>query len=461
MRVVLSAIEERLTDSSSRALADAVAGAVRDGVIQEGEPLPPIRTLARELLVSPTTVSAAWRILMRAGVIRTQGRRGTVVGAPDRPRPSRYGRVLAEDDGVRDLSTGVPDPTLLPPLGAALSSLPTSAAAHSYLEDPVLPELREVLLADWPYAPELLAVFDGSMDALDHVARATLRLGDRVAVENPSFPPLVDLLEAIGVQPVGVPLDEEGLQPDALAAVLAGGATAVLLQPRAQNPTGLSMTPARAERLAEICAGGGTLVIEDDSMGATSVAAPLSLGRWLPSQTVHVRSFSKTHGPDLRLAAASGPATVLGEALARRQLGQGWTSRLLQRVLLDLLTRPESVDAVAHARTVYARRRQALVDALAQRGVDCPGSDGLNLWVPVRDESAAVVALARDGFGVAPGSPFAVGGARGHHVRVTTALVDDDVEELADALARAATARAWSPGPRGDAGQPTPGRRSR
>ena len=159
---------------------------------------------------------------------------------------------------------------------------------------------------------------------------------------------------------------------------------------------------------------------------------------------MHVRSYAKTHGPDLRLAAVSGPATVLGEAIARRQLGQGWTSRLLQRLLLDLLTHPESVASVENARVVYADRRDRLIDALAQRGVECGGTDGLNVWVPVADESAAVARLAARGIGVAPGSPFAVGPQLGEHLRVTSALVSEGFDELAEAIADAANARPWS-----------------
>ena len=85
----------------------------------------------------------------------------------------------------------------------------------------MLPELRGLLRADWPYDAEELTVVDGAMDALDLVSRSLLRFGDRVVVEHPCFPPLLDLLESIGAEVVGVPIDDEGLLPDALAAALA------------------------------------------------------------------------------------------------------------------------------------------------------------------------------------------------------------------------------------------------
>ena len=161
---------------------------------------------------------------------------------------------------------------------------------------------------------------------------------------------------------------------------------------------------------------------------------------------MHVRSYSKSHGPDLRLAGLSGPTELLRDALSRRQLGQGWSSRLLQRILVGLLTDDDAVAHVARARLEYARRRGAVVAALDGHGIDVPGSDGLNIWVPVHDETAAVVRLASQGIGVTPGTPFDVvpgvpGG--GGNIRVTTGLVAEGHEELAATLAGAANTSGW------------------
>lgn len=446
MRELLSALEERLAEPTSRGLVAAVTAAIRDGALVPDTRLPPIRTVATQLGLSPTTVSAAWSVLARSGAIRTDGRRGTTVADLRARGARRYRRAVRQQSGFAlDLSTGVPDPALLPDLGRALRDL-TAGTPGSYLDDPVLPELVEALAADWPYAPEAVTVTDGAMDAIELVLRCTVAFGDRVIVEHPGFPPILDLLDALGAQTVGVPVDAVGPVPAALAAALASPAAAVVLQPRAQNPTGVSMTPHRAQRLAEILAPAEALVVEDDSAGAIATAPALSLGTWLPGRTVHVRSFSKSHGPDLRLAAVSGPADLLDEVAARRQLGQGWSSRLLQRVLLHLLTDPVSVAQVAAARGEYARRRTLAVAGLAEHGVTVGGGDGINLWLPVLDESAALVRLASQGIGVAPGSPFAVLPDESPHVRVTVGLVDPDAHPLAEQLAGAATAGGWGGG---------------
>lgn len=443
MREILSAVEQRLDDATARGLAAAVGRAVADGVLAPGTKLPPIRTVATELAMSPTTVSAAWSLLARSGTVRTEGRRGTRVLDPSLAG-SRYRRALERPALLaQDLSTGVPDGALLPSLEGVLGSVHTPGTPTSYLEDPVVPELAALLRADWPYEAEGLTVVDGAMDGLDLVTRTLLRYGDRVVVEHPCFPPLVDLLDALSVDVVGVPVDSEGLDPGALADTLAGPVAAVVLQPRAQNPTGVTMSPARAAQLARLLAPARALVIEDDSAYGISPSPALSLGAWLPDRTVHLRSFSKAHGPDLRLAALSAPSELLHRLAARRQLGQGWSSRLLQRILVGLLTDPATVAAVEHARAEYVRRRAALVEELARRDVPVGGSEGINVWVPVADEAAAIVRLASQGIGVSPGAPFAVLPGQPGHIRVTAGLVPDRHDELADRLAEAAQVAGW------------------
>jgi DNA-binding transcriptional MocR family regulator len=116
--------------------------------------------------------------------------------------------------------------------------------------------------------------------------------------------------------------------------------------------------------------------------------------------------------------------------------------------LQDLLTDPDAAAQVARARAEYARRRSAGVDALAARGLEVAGTHGINLWLPVADEAAAMVALASEGIRVAAGAPFCVDSGSRAHVRVTVGLVADDHDALAESLARAAGTVAW------DAGRP-------
>ena len=324
--------------------------------------------------MSPTTVSSAWQLLARSGAIRSDGRRGTTV-APDRLGGARYTTALRHQPGSRlDLSTGVPDPRLLPDLRLPPGQVGGEDAPSSYLDDPVLPDLGDLLRADWPYVVDDLLVVDGAMDALDLITRTLFRPGERVLVENPGFPPLLDLLEDRGVDVVPVGLDDSGPVLDDVVAGLSRKPVALVIQPRGQNPTGVSITPTRARRLASLLAPTSVLVVEDDSAGDIATSHDLSIGEWLPDRVLHIRSFSKSYGPDLRLAAVSGPASVLAPIRHARALGQGWTSRLLQRALVALLSDPVSQAQVKRARGEYARRRSLVADRLADHGIVVPGT---------------------------------------------------------------------------------------
>ncbi len=430
-------------DRSARRIAGVIGRLITSGALPVGTRLPTVRQLSGRLGVSPTTVSEAWRSLADVGAIDARGRNGTYVRPPTGPGgPRRYRRVT-EGPGhfPLDLSSGTPDPDLLPDLGPAFARVAQQSLTSSYLDHPVLPALEDELTASWPFAPESITVVDGAMDALDRVARETLRLGDRVVVEHPSFPPLLDLLEQLGCEIVGVDVDDAGPAVDGLRAALdAAPVAAMFLQPRAQNPAGSALTTERAAELAALLSGVATLVVEDDHANDISGSGLVSLGSWLPARTVHIRSFSKSHGPDLRLAAVGGAGDVVAAVANRRLLGPGWSSRLLQALLLELLGHAGTGTVMAHARAEYARRRGLVAKVLGAAGVRCTGSDGINLWVEVADERSAVVALAARGIGVAPGTPFLVR-PDADHVRVTVGLVTGDdrrVEDVAAQLAAAA-----------------------
>ncbi|MFQ6392695.1 PLP-dependent aminotransferase family protein [Nocardia sp. KC 131] len=441
-----------LDDRTPAGIAAAVSRRIRSGALQPGSRLPTVREVARQLRVSPSTVNQAWRALAATGAIIARGRAGTFVGQPEAARPTaptgRYQRLHPPSDSAFriDLSRGTPDPHLLPDLAAALHDIARNGGgdlAADYLGEAVLPNLAARVRTDWPFRAERLAVLDGALDAVDRLLTAHIRLGDAVAVEDPCFPPFLDLLARLGARPVPVGMDESGLLPaDLTRAVAQCTVTALVLQPRAQNPTGVSLTAGRVRELSDILLSTATLVIEDDHSAGIAAAPLRSLGSRLPRRTVHIRSFSKSHGADLRLAVAGGPAELLDPVIERRMLGPGWTSRLLQRVLLSMLDDEDAGHAVTAARAEYRRRSAELRRALSRKGVTIARGDGINLWLPVADENAAMISLAAAGIKVAPGGPFEVGDhPRSDHLRITIAAITDaDLDWLATELAAATTA---------------------
>ncbi len=433
-------IAASLEDRSGPGIAAAIGSLITGGQINHGDKLPTVRSLAAHLGVSANTVSDAWRILQTHGAITTDRRRGTTVRSTRVGLAGRYWRVPVEPGTIElDLSTGTPDPTLLPPLGPVLHQLHTDVGVTSYLDPPVLVELEAELRRSWPFVPAALTVVDGAHDALDRAVTEIVNLGDHVIVEDPTFPPLLDMLDLAGARITGVPVDSGGPSLEHMAAAMRADPVAVIIQPRTHNPTGVHLCAERSQAVARLVDGTRTLVIEDDhSAGATNVAIH-SVGEHAPDNTVHIRSFSKSYGPDLRIAAISGPKPVIAAIARRRQLGPSWTSRLIQQILLTMLLDPATEDLIALAETEYSRRRGELCLLLAERGITVEPGAGLNLWIPVSDELRAVVTLAAHGIGVAPGAPFRASSSPEQHIRLSIGTLRGDSERVADIVLLAAT----------------------
>jgi DNA-binding transcriptional MocR family regulator len=423
-------------------IAAGVGRLISSGRLAVGDRLPTVRELASELGVSPATVSQAWQALGSVGLIVSRGRNGTFVREPSLQRSNSRSAANHSAQPRLDLSRGTPDPALLPALGPALTRVSQRAETPSYQDLSVLPELLSLLNTSWPYPAESFTVVNGALDALSRSLEQVTRFGDRVVVENPSFPPFFDLLDQLGLERLPVTLDENGIVPASLKQALTRSPSAIILQPRAHNPTGASMPADRAQELAELIRGHNVIVIEDDHSGDISTAPDISLGSWLPDQVLHIRSYSKSHGPDLRIAALGGPAHLIDRIIARRMLGPGWTSRMLQTILHDLLTNTTSLAEVAEARRSYAARQKALAEALNGLGLPVRQADGINAWLPVSDEQSAIVELAASGIRVAGGSPFFADDSANAFIRVTAGAVPDDVLPVAEALASAARAGA-------------------
>ncbi|MGH3247853.1 MAG: aminotransferase class I/II-fold pyridoxal phosphate-dependent enzyme, partial [Trebonia sp.] len=315
-----------------------------------------------------------------------------------------------------------------------------AARARLYAEAPAAPRLRAMavrqLAADGVDAANL-AVTGGALDAIERVLAGWLTPGDRVAVEDPGHAVTFDLLAAMGFRLIPVPVDDYGMRPDDLARELGGRVSAVILTPRAQAATGAAWDARRAAELADVLGQHPSVgVIEDDHAGPVAgVGAHTTSGqlaRW-----AHIRSVSKSLGPDLRLAVLAGDEATIAHVAGRQALGTGWVSYELQETVADLWSDPAPLE---HAARVYAARGRALRDALAAREILATGRSGLTSWVPVPDEDRIASALAAAGWAVAPGRRFRIAAAPG--VRVSFATLEPaDAERFAADFARARPAR--------------------
>ncbi len=416
-------------------IASSVERGIRDGGIASGSQLPPVRVLARRLGVSAATVASAYRELRLRGLITAAGRQGTTV-MPRGPVAPRGKPVLPA--GVRDLTSGNPDPALLPDLGPHLARIdPRSVLYGATPAEPRLLELAAERFASAGVDPSHLTVVGGALDGIELILSAHLRPGDRVAVEDPCYPGFIDLAAVLGLVTVPVPVDDCGPRPDALGDALRAGAAACVLTPRAQNPFGAAISPGRAAELrAVLRRHPEAMVLEDDHASDITEQPGAAVcetrrGRW-----ARVLSVAKALGPDVRVAVVAGDAMTVARVEGRRLLGAGWVSHLLQRLVVSLWSDPDVASGLRDAACTYSRRRAALIAALRELGIAAHGPSGLNVWIPVAHEDSVVAALQHRGWGVLAGDRFRIAAPRG--VRVTTTTLDPgEAERLAADFAAA------------------------
>lgn len=422
--------------TGAESIAASVEEAISRGALAPGAALPPIRELARRLSVNANTVAAAYRLLRDRGAVEAAGRRGTRV----RHRPATTPRSLQGLDvpaGVRDLSTGNPDPALLP-----IGSVETPRARPLLYGEPamsaeLLERARAALAADG-VAADHLAVTSGALDGIERALAAHLRPGDRVAVEDPGWANLLDLVAALGLSAEPVRVDDDGPLVADVQRALTRGVRALVITGRAQNPTGAALSAVRADELRGLVSGTDLLVVEDDHCAGIS-GAPLHTVAGSTGQWAFVRSASKAYGPDLRVAVLAGDRRTIERVHGRLRLGPGWVSHLLQDLAVRLWADEGASRLVAQAEEQYTRNRTGLREALVRRGVSAHGRSGLNVWVPVPDETVAITRLLASGWAAAPGMRFRIRTAPG--IRVTVAdLRVDEIDPLADAIAGAVLA---------------------
>lgn len=427
-------VQYSIQGSTASAIAASVEKGAREGRLRAGGALPTVRSLARGLSVSPATVAAAYRLLRTRGLVATEGRRGTRLS--HRP-PLATRPTPAVPPHLRNLADGNPDPALLPQWRPALRRL--AARPRLYGEPTANPGLLRLAAEEMGrdgIPSSHLAVVGGALDGIERVLQARLRPGDRVAVEDPGYTAVFDLLSALGLVAEPVAIDDRGMLPADLARALARGASACVVTPRAQNPSGAALDPRRARELRAVLeAHPSTLVVEDDHAGPVAGAAALTLAQSKRDRWAVVRSVSKSLGPDLRVAILAGDGLTVARVLGRQALGAGWVSSVLQGIVetlwADAGTR-RRLDAAAES---YRGKREGLIAALGARGIPARGASGLNVWIPVPEENAMVSHLASSGWAVRAGERYRL--RTPPAVRVTVAgLRRSEIERLATDVAR-------------------------
>lgn len=438
---------------SAAEIAESIKEAVRKGQLRPGMSLPPIRRLAAEIGVNRNTVAAAYGYLADAGIVHARGRGGTIVVPFSRSAPPKG--VIPP--GVRNLTDGNPDPALLPDIRAFVDRIPLGP--RLYGNTTISEELSETAFR-WFAADGIdeghMAVTGGALDAIERILSACLMPGDLVAVEEPCFHRTLYLLHALGLEPVAVPVDAEGMHPEALEEALGRRVRALVATPRAHNPTGATVTSTRSGELRAVLDHfPDLLIVEDDYFAPIALDPPQWIGGPSRRRWAIIRSVSKCFGPDLRLAIVVGDRETIGVLEQRMRVGQRWVSHILQDLVAKMLADRSTVRAMRVAADTYARRRKTLIEALGRNGFAAQGYDGLNVWMRIPHDEQLAQALLYRGWAVKSATSF-FSQRRTSALRISIGLLpEDDIPTFLGDLLECYSVGPMSPtGPRADGRHP-------
>ena len=395
----------KISGSSAQEIFESVRELSNNGELIAGDTLPPVRELAELLGVNRNTVSAAYQRLTKAGIAVTQGRLGTRI-CQQLDAGEQEG---ATDTELFDLADGSPRREWLPDLNKVASQ--TQLNQYLYGEATLLSSIyqygkqwfRGACPSDFD-----ITLCNGAIDTLERLMAVHLIPGDKVVVEDPCYISSANAIRLAGMQVIGAEVDANGMRPEALKAALDKGAKAVLITPRAHNPTGATVSQQRANELTAILSDyPNVLVMEDDHFALMAMTKYYSV---IPESTQHwaiFRSVSKGLGPDLRMAFVAADKASVKRINTRLAPGMSWVSRVLQSLVYTCLTTKEFQQQLEDAKTNCAHRRTLLLDALSARGINTEmTTDGLNVWIAVGNCQTVTYELSRKGWLVRPGSSF-------------------------------------------------------
>jgi DNA-binding transcriptional MocR family regulator len=403
-------------------LAEQFAHAIHDGRLASGTRLPPHRKLADELKLSVQTVSRAYEELIRRGLISGEIGRGSFVQThrkePDPPfLPERPGEVI-------DLSILKPvcEPLHLERLKQALAWLATelpASSALSFRPNMVFPRHRAVAV-DWlklcgvTASPLNISLTNGATSGMTVALMSAAPPGSTVVTEAIGHHTLVPLAAYLGIHLKGLPIDENGLRPEALDEACGDAQIrAVFVQPSVVNPTATLMSEKRRQEIARVARKHDIAIIENDVLGPLVEGRAPPLAAFAPERTLYVTSFTKIIVPGLRIGYLAAPDRYVA-AVANRHLVSNWMATpMVAEIASKWVADGTAVELLEWQRAALRRRHAIAAEVLAK--VKYLGHrDSLHIWVPLpgaRTEEGFVAQARLQGVAIAPGTSFRISDA--------------------------------------------------
>jgi len=313
-------------------------------------------------------------------------------------------------------------------------------AALQYGPAEGFPPLREYVASllrkrGLPATPEHVLITTGSQQALDLAARALLNDGDRVLVENPTYLAALQAFDSFGARYEPVPLDREGIEVERAGEVLQTGPHLFYTLPNFQNPTGITMSTERRERLAVAAVNARVPVLEDDAYHdlAYDGEPPRPLVSLAENPFgVYTGTFSKVIAPGLRIGYLYAPPALTARLGQLKQITDLHAGSLTQRIVFEFCARGQLEPAIARLRDAYRARRDVLLDALEQHVTGLAEwtrpRGGMFVFVRLpagRDAGELLRACMEQGIVFVPGASFHPDGSGTHTFRLNFVSLDE------------------------------------
>jgi GntR family transcriptional regulator / MocR family aminotransferase len=413
-------------------LAGAIAEDIRRAVLKPGEALPGSRELAERLGINRNTVVASYGELASEGLISTRIGGGTFVAMSTIDPFASRKPSIQEPTYALAPPVYTPSPISVPPPGTLLICngmpdarlFPASALARAfrraigqrgrsmltYADPSGHPRLRTELAAmlartrGLPVVPDNLMVTHSIEQGIDLVARMLLQPGDVVVVEAFGYPPAWSVLKLAGARLIPLPLDGDGLDVDALEALLTHQRVrAVFLTPHHQFPTTVVMSPARRTRLAKLALQHGFAIIEDDYDHEFHYVGkpilPIAAGAG-GANVIYVGSLSNLLAPGISTGFVVAPAPVFERLASLRAASDARGDVAMECAIAELFEDGEVLRHMRRMRRIYIARRDALATSLTRHlgsAVTFRIPDGgMGLWAQV-DDAIDIAAWSRAG----------------------------------------------------------------
>jgi GntR family transcriptional regulator/MocR family aminotransferase len=382
----LAPLDPSAAEPFYRQIYDRFRAAIAAGVLKPGDRIPSARALMKELGLARGTIESAYALLTAEGYIQARGQAGTVVTPDLKPQAPLPSAPPPTDPATAEPSFR-PDTTLpfqmgLPALDAfprkiwarlgarCIRAMQPADMAHPSV--PGLPSLRTEIAAylhlsrGVSCSPAQVFVTTGYRHSIQLIGQALFNAGDRVWLENPGYPPTRELLQHMGIAPVPVPVDADGIVVDE-GLRMAPRARAAIVTPAHQSPLGVSLSLPRRLALLEWATRSKAWIVEDDYDGEFRyVSRPLpalqSLDR--DGRVLYAGTFSKLLFPSLRLAYLVVPPALVERFEQISQAFAGGSPQLTQAIVTAFITEGHFARHIQRMRRLYAERREAAVAGL-------------------------------------------------------------------------------------------------